>query len=181
MKLITNGKNDDYISLISGILFMIIGILFCCSTITIDFLNIVLGIALVILGLAGLGITFYKAKTMLNLLGAISTFALSFGITCFIVNIFVMVTYFIDILMIVVGALLAIDIIFKILNRENKKDNLPIIIQAIVAAFLITLGAIFISVTNIIQFSIIVLGALLIVLGIYIIIMFFLKRKKTNA
>ena len=114
MKLITNGKNDDYISLISGILFMIIGILFCCSTITIDFLNIVLGIALVILGLAGLGITFYKTKTMLNLLGAISTFALSFGITCFIVNIFVFVTYFIDVLMVVVGVLLAIDILFKV-------------------------------------------------------------------
>lgn len=181
MKLITNGKNDDYISLISGILFMIIGILFCCSTITIDFLNIVLGIALVILGLAGLGITFYKTKTMLNLLGAISTFALSFGITCFIVNIFAFVTYFIDVLMVVVGVLLAIDILFKVLNRDNKKDNLPIIIQAIVAAVLITFGAIFMAITNIIQFSIIVLGALLIVLGIYIIIMFFLKRKKTNA
>ena len=83
--------------------------------------------------------------------------------------------------MVVVGVLLAIDILFKVLNRDNKKDNLPIIIQAIVAAVLITFGAIFMAITNIIQFSIIVLGALLIVLGIYIIVMFFLKRKKTNA
>lgn len=124
---------------IQALLFLVVGILFCCSlAMGSQAISILVGSLFVILAAAFLFTSVYYHHGILSSDGIASGFFLSIGILCFIENIVLTIlTRVIPVLLIVLGAYAIVDAVYKLMT---KGDRNTILFEVIFGVIALTLG-----------------------------------------
>ena len=165
-------------TLVESILFIIIGILIACSIIQPSIVNIIIGIAVLIMGI----FSFTKSlsdssKSTLLVPGALwgtVLIGVSIAMLANKLDIQTPLTMIIKVAIISVGALTLIDAIIKLIKNHQTAG----ISELIIALILIALGLMLLLWAEFSNYLWVIFGALLAILGVYMLITTIIKLSK---
>ncbi|GEM_PF-2321038 len=158
------------VSIINAIAILIAGVLFCCSNaLGTKWLSVILGVSVMLLGLITLVSELLKEKTLVSKSVVIGSAITALGIFIIVRDIAGTVLGLIPYVFIVVGACVFADAFLLYFWRKNRNVAL-FVLELLVGAALIVLGALFIGVASFRRFMGILFGIALIVYAIVILI-----------
>lgn len=147
--------------LVEAIVFIVVGILFCCSLSVDNIISYFLGTVLLLGGLITFGAALIERKTVMCSEGLSAAAMMTVGILCFIESL-----PFVDLLamfLIVMGAFMLFD---GLLGLALKKKAVPMIVELVLGAIIFTLGMCLWFIGDFRQYTEIVVGVIFIVIGV---------------
>lgn len=161
-----------------AIMFLVVGILLCCSVSLDSILNIILGVVLLLVAVVMVVSKLIAGGSLLSGTGILAAFYGSIGILCFIGSL-IQVTPVMIMFLIVVSSFLLVDSLSRLFrcNFKGKSSTLGFI-ELVVGAIGLTLGLMLWFWNDFKQFSGIVLGIIFILLGITVVIDLIMMGKK---
>lgn len=154
--------------LIEAIVFLVLGILFCCSVAVDQMLGTVLGIALLVCGLLLLITSWVQHKIAVSAEGITSSLLIALGIICFIQP--PQLNKIIAMFLIVLGGILLVDGVLGLAVKNLHRKTASAAIEAIVGAGSLTLGLCLYLINDFQRYAGVVLGVIFILLGILFLI-----------
>ena len=156
------------ITIINAITLLIAGILFLfIDRLGARWLDIILGISVLLLGLITLVSEFLKEKTLVSKNVAIGSLIVALGILIITRHVATMVLGLIPIVFIVLGACIFMDSFLLRYWRRNR-NLLLFVLEFLVGVFLITLGVLFLTVGSFRAYMSLAFGVVLIAYAIYL-------------
>lgn len=165
-------------TLVESILFIIIGILIACSIIQSSIVNIIIGIALLIMGIFSFTKSLSESsKSTLLVPGALwGTVLIGISIALFsqALKIDQQLEIIIEVSILSIGALILIDALIKLFKNHQKAG----ISELIIALLLIILGLMLLLWNDFKRYLWVIFGVLLAILGAYMLITTIIKLSK---
>lgn len=156
------------ITLINAITLLIAGVLFLfLNMLGSKWLNVILGISVILLGLITLVSEFLREKTLVSKSVAIGSAITALGILIITRSIASTILDLIPFVFIVIGACVFMDA-FLLKYWRKSRNVLLFIIELLLGAFLITLGILFLTVGTFRGYMSITFGVVLIAYAIYL-------------
>ena len=163
-------RNLDYPAIIKAAVVLIVGILFCCSNaLGTKALSILLGIGMILSGLAILIPTIATKKSLLTNNGIVGSAFIALGILSMIDNFVGVILAVIPWILIAVGVVAIADAMLLILWRKGQNRAL-FAAELIIGIIFVTLGICLITVNGFASFAGVVFGVALIVYAAYTIV-----------
>ncbi len=167
-------KGSKTYNIIVSSVYIVLGVLLCIAMINVNqILSIMIGVTLIVGGVALFALDIYKYKELLPITIMTSTFLLGFGIGILIAPFDF--TYYLSMLILVGGALMIVEGIIWLIKHRNIFTTVGIIVIGAVA---ITFGICFLCIADFRQFCSLVLGIVLIFLGVINLIAALLSKPK---
>lgn len=168
-------SNADVKTIVISVVVLIIGILFCCTSVLTQAMSIIIGIGILILGLGLLASSFIETKRLISggaiAGGAIVAFGIMFMVDSLAGIIFAYIPYF----LIALGALFILDAIIMIATK--KKATAAFGIELAIGVVALVLGILLICITDFAKYASIVFGVILILYAVYLCVSVFMKKK----
>ena len=165
-------------TLVESILFIIIGILIACSIIQSSIVNIIIGIAFLIMGIFSFTKSLSESsKSTLLVPGALwGTVLIGISIALFsqALKIDQQLEIIIEVSILSIGALILIDALIKLFKNHQKAG----ISELIIALLLIILGLMLLLWNDFKRYLWVIFGVLLAILGVYMLITTIIKLSK---
>lgn len=158
-----NKSANKTILIMEGVMFVVVGILFCCSVNAGYLLNVFIGIVLLIAGLFSLGSCMFLKRTTMAPEGLVSAFIIALGVLCFIEDL-----HFIELIilfMIVLGSIFLADGLLGL--SVFKRRTVPMVTEMVIGVFAFVLGMCLWFIPSFGKFAEIVMGAILIIAGLF--------------
>ena len=156
------------ITIINAITLLIAGILFLfMDRLGAKWLDVILGISVLLLGLITLISEFLKEKTLVSKSVAIGSAIIALGIFIITRHVATMILGLIPIVFIVIGACVFMDS-FLLRYWRNNRNLLLFVLEFLIGAFLITLGVLFLTVGSFRAYMSLAFGIILIAYAIYL-------------
>lgn len=171
----SNLSNTDVKAIVLSVVLLIVGILFCCTSVLTTAMSIIIGIGILVLGLGLLASSFIETKKLVSggaiAGGAIIAFGIMFMIDKLAGIIFAYIPYF----LIALGALFLLDAI--ILIATTKKASTRFYIELVIGVIALVLGILLICVNGFADYASIVFGVILILYAVYLCVTVFVKKR----
>lgn len=166
-----------YAGLIRAFIVFVVGVLFCFSTaIGIQLLSILLGVALIISGVATICVAIAQKKSLLSSSGVLGGALIALGIVAILEDVVGIVVDLIPWVLIAVGSLSIIDAFLLYYSRKDRKVAL-FVVELILGAALIALGICLLVIAEFSGYAGTVFGAALIVYALYAMIRELTKKE----
>ena len=171
-------KKESVIRVIEACVLLVIGVLFCVSlAMGTQALSIILGASLIAAGTVIVILSAINEKTILSAVAMGGLLALSLGIFFIVRNAIGYIMEAVPFVLIVFGSALLIDAFIGYYARKEKVIAI-FVIKLIVAAALITVGILLLTVSGFGEYVALIVGIALILLAIDCIALEFIKAKK---
>ncbi|MGN1066193.1 MAG: hypothetical protein ACI4QH_00125 [Candidatus Fimimonas sp.] len=159
-----------YAGLIRAFILFVVGVLFCFSApLGTQLLSILLGVALIISGVATICISIAQKKSLLSSGGILGGAFIALGIVAILENVVNIVIDVIPWVLIAVGALAIIDAFLLFYSRKERKVAL-FVLELILGIALVALGICLLVISGFSDYAGMVFGIALIVYAVYSII-----------
>ena len=156
------------VAFINAITLLIAGVLFLfMDHLGFKWLNIILGISVILLGLITVISEFIREKTLVSKNVAIGSAIVALGIYIITKQIATMILGLIPIIFIVIGACIFMDS-FLLRYWRNNRSLILFLVEFLLGAFLITLGVLFLTVASFTHYMGMAFGVVLIAYAIYL-------------
>ena len=170
-------KKESVIKVIEACVLLVIGVLFCVSmAMGTQALSIILGASLIAAGVVIVILAAINEKTILSPVALGGLLALSLGIFFIVANAIGYIMQAVPYILIVFGSALLIDAFIGYFARKEKVIFV-FVIKIIVAAALITVGILLLTVNGFGDYVALIVGIALILLAIDCIVLEFIKAK----
>ena len=162
----SNGKQVDLMMLVRACVLLVVGILFCISPVMgTKALSLILGIALIVLGVVFVTLAIVKEKSLIVPWALIGFLAISLGIYGIIVNAIGRIAGFVPYVLIPFGVLLVADAFMGRFWRKEKSTFL-FIVKLVLGIAGLALGICLLTIESFKTYASVVLGAAIIALSI---------------
>lgn len=169
---------DQLKIMILSVLLLIVGVLFCCSlAIGIDGLSIIVGIVLLIIGVATLANSIMTSKTIYSQQGVLGSVSVALGIMFLVYKLAEIIFLCIPWFLMVVGVCIILDgVLCRFLF--NIDGNVSFAIKMVLGIITFVLGLCLQVIDGFLEYASVMLGVLFIVLAIYMLLKFVVDDKQ---
>lgn len=169
---------DQLKIIILSVLLLIVGVLFCCSlAIGIDGLSIIVGIVLLIIGVATLANSMLTLKTIYSQQGVVGSVSVALGVMFLVYKLAEIIFLCIPWFLMVVGVCIILDgVLCRFLF--NIDGNVSFAIKMVLGVITFVLGLCLQVVDGFLAYASVMLGVLFIVLAIYMLLKFVVDDKQ---
>jgi uncharacterized membrane protein HdeD (DUF308 family) len=165
--------------IIQSVVMIIVGILIACSIVDEQIVNIILGVALLALGLYWLFQAVYETKSFISPGALIGGILVGIGVAALAkaLDLNSILTSIVSIIITVVGALLIIEGIIKLI--QHKKDTVGII-SLVLGVIALVLGLCLLLIQEFSTYCLLIFGIFLAVYGVYTLTMLLLGLQRVS-
>jgi sulfite exporter TauE/SafE len=164
--------------LIQGIVVTILGILLCCSLAfdSTAIISYILGAGIIILGLVFLAISLISKKSLYTGEAVIGGLAISIGILVMWLHLFGVILDYIPIAVTVAGGILLLAPFIKYFVK-NDTNKMIFVLLILLGTAVLALGICLLVINGFKEIAAVVLGALLILYGLFVVVLALLNKK----
>lgn len=164
--------------IIQSVVMIIVGILIACSIVDEQIVNIILGVALLALGLYWLFQAVYETKSFISPGALIGGIFVGIGVSALAkaINLNQILTSIVSIIIAVVGALLIIEGIIKLIQHKDTVG----IISLVLGVIALVLGICLLAIPDFSTYCLLIFGIFLAVYGVYTLTMLLLGLQRIS-
>lgn len=164
--------------IIQSVVMIIVGILIACSIVDEQIVNVILGVALLALGLYWLFQAVYETKSFISPGALIGGILVGIGVSALAkaINLNQILTSIVSIIIAVVGALLIIEGIIKLIQHKDTVG----IISLVLGVIALVLGICLLAIPDFSTYCLLIFGIFLAVYGVYTLTMLLLGLKRVS-
>ena len=164
--------------IIQSVVMIIVGILIACSIVDEQIVNVILGVALLALGLYWLFQAVYETKSFISPGALIGGILVGIGVSALAkaINLNQILTSIVSIIIAVVGALLIIEGIIKLIQHKDTVG----IISLVLGVIALVLGICLLAIPKFSTYCLLIFGIFLAVYGVYTLTMLLLGLQRVS-
>lgn len=164
--------------IIQSVVMIIVGILIACSIVDQQIVNVILGVALLALGLYWLFQAVYETKSFVSPGALIGGILVGIGVSALAkaINLNQILTSIVSIIIAVVGALLIIEGIIKLIQHKDTVG----IISLVLGVIALVLGICLLAIPDFSTYCLLIFGIFLAVYGVYTLTMLLLGLQRVS-
>lgn len=166
------------LSIIQSVVMIIVGILIACSIVDEQIVNIILGVALLALGLYWLFQAVYETKSFISPGALIGGILVGIGVSALAnaIDLNQILTDIVSIIIAVIGALLIIEGIIKLIQHKDTVG----IISLVLGVIALVLGICLLAIPDFSTYCLLIFGIFLAVYGVYTLTMLLLGLQRVS-